>query len=759
MDTPTNFSDLELSEQTQKGLQMAHFTKMTDIQKASIPKALEGRDILGAAKTGSGKTLAFIVPVLEKLYKEDWNAYDGLGALIISPTRELALQIFEVLRKVGKKHSFSAGLLIGGKDLKQEQERVSRMNILICTPGRLLQHMDQTPEFDCSNLKVLVLDEADRILDIGFEKTVNAIIENLPKKRQTLLFSATQTKAVKDLARLSVKDAEYVAVHEKSDSSTPQNLNQSYIVCPLPNKLDILFSFLKTHLKSKILVFLASCKQVRYVFEAFCKMQPGIPLLSLHGKQSQAKRMAIFDQFSKRPDGCLFATDIAARGLDIPAVDWVVQLDCPDDTATYIHRVGRTARYGATGHALLILLPTEKEGMLKELEQKKVPIKEIKVNPKKTVSIKNQLASICSERPDLKYLAQKAFITYLRSIYLQSNKEIFDVHALPFDEFAQSLGLLGAPNVKFKKQANKNKSRQVEALDNKKVPIPVSGKKKAIELASRVSSDEDEPEEEKPAKAKTRTDKMFAQKNLTVLSSHYDKLKEKEEESDDELLTITRKDHEISDDEDTKLNKLQSKRSQKKIKKLLDERGLGTKLKFTDEGEAFDQFKVETLGEFEKEKKIDERTKEYLETTTEKMKLEDAVDKIKAKEKLKEMKRARKLKEKQLRREESGPVQATLGEPNEDDDVMAGSDYQGSDAGSFNGSFENINSGSDYDSNSDSDGEDNENYDDYELMDSEEDERPTKRKTEPAERDSKKKRMLSDLDKDSLETLALSLLQ
>lgn len=155
MDTPTNFSDLELSEQTQKGLQMAHFTKMTDIQKASIPKALEGRDILGAAKTGSGKTLAFIVPVLEKLYKEDWNAYDGLGALIISPTRELALQIFEVLRKVGKKHSFSAGLLIGGKDLKQEQERVSRMNILICTPGRLLQHMDQTPEFDCSNLKVL----------------------------------------------------------------------------------------------------------------------------------------------------------------------------------------------------------------------------------------------------------------------------------------------------------------------------------------------------------------------------------------------------------------------------------------------------------------------------------------------------------------------------------------------------------------------------------------------------------------------------
>ena len=183
---------------------MCNFVKTTEIQKQSLKHSLLGKDVLGAAKTGSGKTLAFIIPVLEKLYKENWSSLDGLGALIISPTRELALQIFKVLRDVGKKHSFSAGLLIGGKNLVQEQERVSKMNILVATPVRLLQHMDQTPDFNCLNLQILVLDEADRILDSGFEKTLNAIIENLPP-RQTLLFSATQTKAVKDLARLSVK--------------------------------------------------------------------------------------------------------------------------------------------------------------------------------------------------------------------------------------------------------------------------------------------------------------------------------------------------------------------------------------------------------------------------------------------------------------------------------------------------------------------------------------------------------------------------
>lgn len=374
---------------------------------------------------------------------------DGLGALIISPTRELALQIFNVLRKIGKNHHLSAGLAIGGKDVQYEKDRINRMNILVCTPGRLLQHMDQTANFNCDHVQILVLDEADRILDLGFKKTVNAILENLPKERQTLLFSATQTKSVSDLARLSLTDPEYVAVHELAEKSTPDTLQQNYLVCQLFEKLDVLYSFIKTHLKSKCLIFLSSCKQVRFVFETFCKMQPGTVVMCLHGKQKQAKRDIMFDNFCKVKAAVMICTDIAARGLDFPSVDWVIQVDAPEDAETYIHRVGRTARYNSNGKALMFLLPSEEKGMASLLEKKKVPISKIRVNSNKTQSIVPALRSICAQNPDVKYLGEKAFICYLRSIWLQKNKEIFDIGQLPLEEYASSMGLPGAPRVKF----------------------------------------------------------------------------------------------------------------------------------------------------------------------------------------------------------------------------------------------------------------------------------------------------------------------
>ncbi|XP_061357167.1 DEAD-box ATP-dependent RNA helicase 32-like [Gastrolobium bilobum] len=171
------FEQLPLSKKTKDGLREVKFVTMTDIQRASLPHALCVRDILGASKTGSGKTLAFIIPVLEKLRRERWGLEDGVGSIIISPTRELAGQLFDVLKSIGKYHNFSAGLLIGGrKDVDMEKERVNELNILICTPDRLLQHMDETPNFDCSQMQVLVLDEADRILDSGFKKELNVFI-------------------------------------------------------------------------------------------------------------------------------------------------------------------------------------------------------------------------------------------------------------------------------------------------------------------------------------------------------------------------------------------------------------------------------------------------------------------------------------------------------------------------------------------------------------------------------------------------------
>lgn len=455
----TTFADLPLSKATSEGLRACGYTNPTDIQKVAIPLALRGKDVLGAAKTGSGKTLAFLVPLLELLWCERWSSVDGMGALVLSPTRELAYQTFEVLRKVGCRHDFSAGLITGGKDLAVEKQLIQQTNIVISTPGRLLQHMEETVGFDCSALQILILDEADRILDLGFQHTVNAIIENLPPQRQTLLFSATQTKSVRDLARLSLVEPEYVAVHENSKHSTPHKLVQSYVTCSLPDKLSVLFSFIRSHLTCKIIVFMSSCKQVKFVYEVFRRMRPGVPLMALYGRQKHLKRMGIYDDFCRKRTSVLFCTDIAARGLDIPAVDWVVQLDCPEDASTYIHRVGRTARYEKDGKALLLLLPSEEPVMLEELEAKKIPIEQIRVNPRKVMSIQKKLASFCAQDPEVKQWAQRSFMCYLRSVHLQSNKGIFDVHKLPLSEYASSLGLPRAPRVRFLEKLSRKKSK------------------------------------------------------------------------------------------------------------------------------------------------------------------------------------------------------------------------------------------------------------------------------------------------------------
>ena len=473
------FSDLPLSKRTQEGLRGSGYAVPTEIQREAIPLALRGKDVLGAAKTGSGKTLAFLIPALELLWCERWSPDDGIGALIISPTRELAYQTFEVLRRIGNHHDFSAGLVIGGKSLQNEQECIQRTNIVVCTPGRLLQHMDETVNFHCSSLKLLVLDEADRILDLGFQHTINAIVENLPSERQTLLVSATQTKSVRDLARLSLKDPEYVAVHEHSQSSTPHRLVQSYLICELPQKLNTLYSFIKSHLSCKMIVFMSSCKQVKFTYEAFCRMRPGVPLMALYGRQKQPRRVGIYNDFCRKTSAVLLCTDIAARGLDFPAVDWVVQLDCPESANTYIHRVGRTARYEKDGKALLFLLPSE-EGMLEELQTKKIPIQNIRVNPKKTVSIQTKLEQFCAQDSEMKHWAQRSFICYLRSVHLQGNKRVFNLHSLPTDEYARSLGLAQPPRIRFLKQEEVAKQQRMHTGSAKNKEPELSGMQQNI---------------------------------------------------------------------------------------------------------------------------------------------------------------------------------------------------------------------------------------------------------------------------------------
>ncbi|KAJ1883880.1 ATP-dependent RNA helicase dbp4, partial [Kickxella alabastrina] len=537
------FSEMPISWQTLRGLERANYVEMTEIQRKALPYALARRDVLGAAKTGSGKTLAFLLPILENLNRARWTSMDGLGALVISPTRELAMQIFEVLCKIGKFHKFSAGLVIGGKRVEEEKEILAKMNILVCTPGRLLQHMDETVGFDCDNLQVLVLDEADRILDMGFKKSMNAIIANLPKQRQTLLFSATQTKSVKDLARLSLERPEYVGVHESDRFATPSRLSQYYMVMDLPQKLDMLFSFMKTHINTKTIVFMSSGKQVRFIYETFCRMQPGTPLLHLHGKQKQMKRVEIFERFMRMNKAVMFCTDIAARGLDFPAVDWVVQLDCPEDCDTYLHRVGRTARYDAAGKGLMFLLPSEAPEMARQMAEKNIPIKEISAKSNKVMTVAKQLQNFCFQESEIKYLGQRAFVTYVRSVFLQKNKRVFDVEALPLEEYAEALGLPGAPNIKFVKKTKKSYEDEKSLLPEERDQVP--------------GADAAEAEGDK---AKTRVEKMFARKNAGVLADHYQKLVDhsagggndgQASDNDDDFITLKRADHTISDVSDS----------------------------------------------------------------------------------------------------------------------------------------------------------------------------------------------------------------
>ena len=658
------FASLPLSQPTASGLESSHYKTLTDIQKQAVPHALKGGDILGAAKTGSGKTLAFLVPVLENLYRRRWMELDGLGALILSPTRELAIQIFEVLRKIGRYHTFSAGLVIGGKSLQEERERLGRMNILVCTPGRMLQHMDQTAAFEIDNLQMLVLDEADRIMDMGFQRDVDAIIEHLPKERQTLLFSATQTKKVSDLARLSLRDPEYVAVHEAATSATPSTLQQNYVVTPLPEKLDTLWSFIRSNLRSKILVFVSSGKQVRFIYEAFRHMQPGIPLLHLHGRQKQTARFDITNKFSASRNSCLFATDVVARGLDFPAVDWVIQLDCPEDADTYIHRVGRTARYERDGRAVLFLEPSEEEGMVKRLEQKKVTVEKINVRQNKQQSIKNQLQNMCFKDPELKYLGQKAFVSYVRSIHIQKDKDVFKLNELPLVEFSASLGLPGAPKIKFLKgddaKSVKNASRQAiySSEDEGDGTATLDGESIS-----------------KEAKKRTKYDRMFGRTNQDILTDHYSKLVNGDEiqnndgndaDENNDFLTVKRRLSDASsvDSEaeeslplarpisNTMVGKtpvnVDSKRKEKLLKskkKLLKLKEKGHKLVFDEEGNPHQFYELENEDQFKQRGPADAQKTKFLEEQQARLQTADPADKQAAKAKRKEKREKRKARE------------------------------------------------------------------------------------------------------------------
>ncbi|KAE8385490.1 ATP-dependent RNA helicase has1 [Aspergillus alliaceus] len=445
---PVKFSELDLSEKTMKGIEGMGFTTMTEVQRRTIPPLLAGRDVLGAAKTGSGKTLAFLIPAIEMLSALRFKPRNGTGVVIVSPTRELALQIFGQVRELLAHHSQTYGIVIGGANRRAEAEKLMKgVNLLVATPGRLLDHLQNTQGFVFKNLRTLIIDEADRILEVGFEDEMRQIAKILPSEnRQTMLFSATQTTKVEDLARISLRPGPlYINVDHRKEHSTVEGLEQGYVICEADKRFLLLFSFLKRNLKKKIIVFLSSCNSVKYYGELLNYID--LPVLELHGKQKQQKRTNTFFEFCNAKQGTLICTDVAARGLDIPAVDWIIQFDPPDDPRDYIHRVGRTARgSNGKGRSLMFLQPSE-VGFLKHLKEARVPVVEFDFPAQKIVNVQSQLEKLIGQNYYLNKSAKEGYRSYLQAYASHSLRSVFDVHKLDLVKVAKGFGFSTPPRI------------------------------------------------------------------------------------------------------------------------------------------------------------------------------------------------------------------------------------------------------------------------------------------------------------------------
>ena len=444
------FDKLPLSEKTKVALTANEWTRMTQIQSMAIPSLLAGKDLIGAAKTGSGKTLAFLIPIIELLHKSSFGTRNGTGAIIISPTRELAMQIYGVAKDIysAGKHSQTYGLIMGGANRRTEAERLAKgVNLVIATPGRLLDHLQNTKGFTYRNLLAFVMDEADRILEQGFEDDLRQILKLLPKERQTMLFSATQTKKVEDIARVSMnpKNCVFVEVPSETNMATASGLEQGYVTVPSDKRFLLLFTFLKKNKNKKIMVFFSSCNSVTFHSELLNYID--VPVMDIHGRQKQQKRTTTFFQFCKQKSGTLLCTDVAARGLDIPDVDWIIQFDPPDDPKEYIHRVGRTAR-GATGsgRALLFLTP-EETGFLRYLKAANVSLNEYEFPTNKVANVQSQLQRLIEKNYYLNRAARDAYRSYLLAYASHSHSDIFNVGSLDLHAVGLAFGFTVPPRV------------------------------------------------------------------------------------------------------------------------------------------------------------------------------------------------------------------------------------------------------------------------------------------------------------------------
>ncbi|CAG05302.1 unnamed protein product [Tetraodon nigroviridis] len=435
------------------------FSHMTPVQSACIPLFMSNKDVAAEAVTGSGKTLAFVIPIIELLLKREEKLKKmQVGALVITPTRELALQISQVMEQFLQRFpQFTQILLIGGSNPIEDVEKFKDQgaNIVIATPGRLEDMFKRKADgldLACwvKSLEVLVLDEADRLLDMGFEASLNAILGHLPKQRRTGLFSATQTQELEKLVRAGLRNPVRITVKEKGAAAsavqkTPSRLSNYYTICRSEDKFNHLVAFLRQHKHEKNLVFFSTCACVEYFGRALETLIKKANVCCIHGKMKD-KRNKIFAEFRSLKSGILVCTDVMARGIDIPDVNWVLQYDPPSSASAFVHRCGRTARIGNQGNALVFLLPME-ESYVNFLSinqkcplQKMLPIKDVvDVLPRvKAMSLADRAVFDRSMR---------AFVSYVQAYAKHECSLIFRVRDLDFGSLARGFALLRLPKM------------------------------------------------------------------------------------------------------------------------------------------------------------------------------------------------------------------------------------------------------------------------------------------------------------------------
>ena len=353
------FTDLGLAPEILQAVRDAGYERPTPIQAAAIPLALKGRDLIGLAQTGTGKTAAFTLPILDRLI----GGPRRTRALVLTPTRELAMQVDESVRKYATHASLDVAAVFGGVPLDPQEKKLrAGVDIVVATPGRMIDHLDRQ-NVVLDDLEILVLDEADRMLDMGFAPQINRIVAQIPPYRQTLLFSATMPPEVEALARKYLRKPTVVQIGRRSSAAN----TVTHAVYPVPRerKSALLVELLKQAQSDTVLVFTRTKHGADKVVDAL--ERAGVAATAMHADKSQAQRTRAIEQFKSGAIKVLVATDIAQRGLDISGITHVINYDVPQQPEDYVHRIGRTGRAAATGDAFTFMSPDE-IGMVRSIE-------------------------------------------------------------------------------------------------------------------------------------------------------------------------------------------------------------------------------------------------------------------------------------------------------------------------------------------------------------------------------------------------------